>query len=89
MDEGTEGIIVFVIIKLLVASVCHIAIRFFWLATLVSAVSSSILFNIAATIHQGYLDKFFLIAFIMAAFFAFVISSLIGLPFVWSRRKWK
>ena len=87
MDEGTQGIIVLVLTSLVVAATTHWLVRSFWLACLISAFGSTIVFNILATIHQGHLDKFFLVAFIFGGVCAFIISAVVGLAFKLLRRK--
>ena len=87
MDEGTQGIIVLVLTSLVIGAITHWRVRSFWLACLVSAAASSVVFNVLATIRQGYLDKFFLVALIFGGFYAFIISAVVGLPFALFRRR--
>lgn len=84
MDEGTRGIFVLVLTSLVVAAITHRRVRSFWLACLVSAAASSVVFNILATIQQGHSDKFFLVALVFGGFYAFIISAVAGLPFILS-----
>jgi hypothetical protein len=87
MDQGTQGIIIHSLISLVVAVTTHGLIRSFWLACYVSAITSAIVFNVLATIQQGYLDKFFLVALIFSGFYAFAIAAVVGWAFKLLRRK--
>jgi hypothetical protein len=87
MDQGAQGIIIHSVISLVAAATTHGLIRSFWSACYVSAITSAIVFNLVATIQQGYLDKFFLVALIFSGFYAFAISAVVGLAFKMLRRK--
>jgi hypothetical protein len=86
MDEGTQGIILLILISVIVALVTHGLFRRFWAASAIAAVISTSVFNVVATIRQGYLDKFFLVAFLVGGLFALVISVVVGLGFRLVRR---
>jgi heme/copper-type cytochrome/quinol oxidase subunit 1 len=87
MDEGTQGIIILILISVIVALVTHGLLRRFWAASALAAIISTSAFNALATIRQGYLDKFFLVAFLVGGLYAFVISVSIGLVFWLVRRR--
>ena len=87
MDEGTQGIIILILISVIVALATHGLLRRFWAASALAAIISTSAFNALATIRQGYLDKFFLIAFLVGGLYAFVISVVIGLVFRLVRRR--
>jgi hypothetical protein len=87
MDTATQGIVLFVLTSLVVATITHSLVRSFLVASLIAAITSSVLFIILATIHDRSLDKFFLVAFMVCAFFGFIISLLVGLPFTLLRQK--
>jgi len=56
-------------------------------AALVASLIASILFQIAATIHLGHMDRFVLIAFVVCAFWAFLIALVVGSLVRWRDRQ--
>ena len=62
MSEAIVGWLVLLSIAVVSAIAWHILLRSFLLATLLATTTSVVLFQIAAYLHVGYLDPFFLIA---------------------------
>jgi membrane protein DedA with SNARE-associated domain len=89
MDEGTTGIFVLIIISLIVSITAHAKIKKFLLALIVSVVISCISFQVAVYIHSGYLDPFFIIAVLTSSLIIGIISTLVGLSFIYFRNKKK
>jgi presenilin-like A22 family membrane protease len=89
MNEASVGIIVLVSISIIVSVVTHYFSKRYVFALIVSAILASILFQIAAFIHIGYLDPFFIIAFFIGGLIAFGISAIIGIPFKVARKRQK
>jgi len=81
MNEGTTGIIMLIIISLVTSIIGNFFNKNYWLTVLITAVISDVLFQIAATIHLGHLDAFFLIALIVAGFYSLIISAVVGALF--------
>jgi alpha-tubulin suppressor-like RCC1 family protein len=69
----------FSLAAVLLAAVTHRFVRSFLPACLIAAVASSLLHEI---VGQGYLNEMFLIRLIVGAFYAFLVSVAVGLPFV-------
>jgi len=63
----------------------HYRIRNILLASLLAAISASIIFHVIGYFVLGYLDPFFLISLFTGAGIAFIISILIGIPFAYKR----
>ena len=55
-------------------------------ATLLSTFFASIAFQVMAYLHLRYLDPFFIIAFGLSLGITFLISLLVGIPFIRYRR---
>ncbi|OGP66493.1 MAG: hypothetical protein A2W27_04560 [Deltaproteobacteria bacterium RBG_16_44_11] len=87
MDEGTVGILVLIIISIIVSIATHAVVANFSRALVISVIISCVAFQVAAFIHIGYLDKFFIIAVITTSFIIGIISALVGLPFYLKRKK--
>ena len=80
------GLSIFLVVCISVSLVsCRLASNYF-LACLISASFSSIIFQILNYLFLGYLDPFFIIAFTIGTFYALIVSVLVGF-FVWRRRK--
>jgi len=81
MSEAVQGLLVLGGTSLGTSVLFHYLDRSYIRACVLSAVVSSVLFQIFAYFHAGYLDPFFIIALIVGAAAAFVISLIVGLPF--------
>ncbi len=86
MSEGAIGIIVLCVTAIVVSLIVHTFIRRIMLATVVSATIATILFQVLAYLHAGYLDPFFLIAVVVGWCWDCLIAFVIGIPF-WLVRK--
>lgn len=87
MDEAAMGMLLLCITAVVVSAASHLVLRRYALASVVSAVVSTVLFQCFAYIHAGYLDPFFLVAFVVAGALAFGIALIVGIPFLVRRRK--
>ena len=87
IEEGSVGIIILCGISILLAIGFHYKLKSPIVATILSTFSASIAFQVIAYIHIGYLDPFFIIAFILSSGITFLISLLVGIPFTYYRRK--
>ena len=83
MTEAQTGIFMLLVISVVVAFFAHALIRKFFLSFLVaciaSAIIASVLFQVAAYLHIGYLDPFFPIAMVISCAIAFGIAAAVGL----------
>lgn len=69
-------------------AVCfHLLIRHYALAVICAAISSDILFQIAAYLHAGCLDPFFIIGLVTGGGIALAIAVIVGIPFYRRREK--
>jgi len=87
MNDGTIGLVILVLICVLLATLMHWLIKTPKLASTLSAILAVVVFQIVAYIDLGYLDPFFLIAVVISAGIAFIISVLIGSLFKTNRDK--
>lgn len=78
MDEGTIGIFILAALIIGFSVLCHWKIHYFWGATVLATLSATLLFQVIAYIHLGYLDPFFQIAFVVSVFWALVGALIIG-----------
>lgn len=79
MSEGAVGFAVFVGLCVVVAAGAHYFLRRFFLASLLSALASTALFQIIAALYIGYFDPFWPIAVMFSAPIALAISLIVGL----------
>ena len=87
MDKSAIAFIVFCVLSIITALGFHAKIKKYLFASVLSAIVSSIIFQIIGYFVLGYLDPFFIIALITGAAVAFIIALLTGLPFSYSRKK--
>ena len=89
MSEGAVGFAVFVGLCIALAAGAHYFLRRFFLASLLSALASTALFQIIAALYIGYFDPFWPIAVMFSAPIALVISLIVGLLMwiSWASRK--
>ncbi len=87
MENEYIGIIVFAILSLISALSFHYKLRKFFLSSILAAFSASLLFQIIGFFVLGYLDPFFLIAFVSTLLISFFVSMLVGMPFLYYRKK--
>ena len=89
MSEGAVGFAVFIGLCIAVAAGAHFVLRRFFLASLLSALASTALFQVIAALYIGYFDPFLPIAVLFSAPIALGISLLVGLLMwiYWAARK--
>ncbi len=80
------GLIIFFGIAIISATMWHHFVPRYWQASFGATVTTVVLFQIAAYLDLGYLDKFALIAVVTSSVMALGFSLLIGLP-IRARRK--
>ena len=79
MSEATVGWLVLLSIAVGSAVAWHILLRSFLLATFLATSTSVVLFQIAAYLHVGYLDPFFLIAVAISSVICLFVSVAVGM----------
>jgi hypothetical protein len=87
MSEGTIGILVLVGISVSAGLVFHSFIRHYIVATCCAALVADVGFQVAAYLHLGHLDPFFIVALVIGGGYAFAIAAVTGIPFVFIRKK--
>ena len=89
MSEGAVGFAIFVGLCVAVAAGAHYFLRRFFLASLLSALASTALFQVISALYIGYFDPFWPIAVMFSAPIALGISLLVGLLLwiSWASRK--
>ncbi len=78
MDKCTFGIVILVGLSAAAAAFSHSFIRSFILASVAAALASTALFQVVSFVELGHLDKFFPIAVVVGAVYAFLISIPVG-----------
>lgn len=86
MSEGTVGLVILGATALGAALVWHWFVPFYRPAVIGATITTVIVFQVAAYIHLGYLDPFFVVAIVTSSIVAAVIALLVGIPFR-ARRK--
>jgi hypothetical protein len=71
----------FAIIGIVTSTCLHALVRNYLLASAVSALVASAIFQFAAYVQLGHLDPFFMIGFAVGALLYFGLALLVGLPF--------
>lgn len=87
MTEATTGMIILAVLICICAVVANALIRNLMVASVSAAVAAALFFQVAATIHLGYIDPFAPIAFVVSGFLAWVLAVLIGLVFRFARER--
>jgi hypothetical protein len=81
MSEGTVGLIIFVVLAVIAALLWHRFVATYTRALIGATATAVIGFQVAAYIHLGHLDPFFIIAAAASSAPAAAIAFLVGLPF--------
>ena len=87
MDKSALAFLIFCIVSIIVAYIAHKNIRQYILASLVAGISSSVIYQILGVFVLGYLDPFFIIAFVVGTVIAIIIACIVGIPFVCKHSK--
>lgn len=87
MDKSALAVLTFCIVSIIVAYIAHKKIRNYIIASILGGISSSIIYQIIGVFVIGYLDPFFLIAFVPETVIAIVIACIVGIPFIHKHSK--
>ena len=87
MEKEHIGILIFALLILISSLTFHYKIRNYLVSSVLAALTTSVLFQIIGFIVLGYIDPFFLIAFVITLVISFMASMLVGIPFVLYRKK--
>jgi membrane protein DedA with SNARE-associated domain len=89
MDESTFAFLMLCLVSIGLAVCIHAGIKKYIFASVLSAIVSSVLFQIIGYFVLGYVDPFFIIALFTGALASFLIALLTGIPFAVIRRRSK
>ena len=81
------GLLPFALLAVVVAVLCHMIIRRYFLATAMAALLATTALQVIAYLDLGHLDKFFLIALATSGSLALLIASLVGVLVLWGRHR--
>ncbi len=79
MTEAATGWFVLLFIATGSALAWHILLRSFLLATSLATITAVVLFQVAAYLHAGYLDPFFLIAVVTSSVICLFVAVGVGM----------
>ena len=77
------------VISVVSALIAHRVVRSYILASLLAAVVATIAFQGLIYLDSGHRDPFFIIALGIGGVASLVVAALVGIPFLWTRRKGK
>lgn len=83
------SILIFVLMAVASSLVCHYVIKSYTLASVAAAFVAAFSFQVFNYLAIGYLDPFAIIALLITWLIGFVLALLVGLAFVFERRKIK
>jgi fructose-specific phosphotransferase system IIC component len=89
MEKQFISIIVFGLLSIFAALFFHKKFRNILISSIISALLASLLFQVIEFFVLGNLDPFFFIAFVNSLIISFIISILVGVPFVYRRKRAK
>ncbi len=77
----------FIFISITISLLLHNRMTSYALACILSGILASVTYQILGVIFMGYLDPFFMIAFINTTIIAVIIAIIAGIPFLCMRRR--
>ena len=86
MDQGLLGMIVLIGLSVGSALIYHIKLNRLWVASLLAALTASVIFQIIGYLVLGYLDPFFMIALVTGGIVSLVVAVLVGLAIKYFRK---
>jgi membrane protein DedA with SNARE-associated domain len=75
------------VISILSALVYHFKVQNYLVASVLSAITASVLFQIIGYFVEGYLDPFFIVAAIVGGVVALIIAFVVGIPVSYFKKK--
>ena len=87
MSEGAVGFLVLLSIVTITSCGMHLLFRRYWIAVVLSALVSDVLFHAATYLHDGRFDMFFPLTLIFAFFYAAILAALVGVSFIIFRNR--
>ena len=86
MESPIVVIGIFLFVAIGTSLVSHILIKTYLVASVMAGFLSSLIYQIVAYLYAGYLDPFFVVAFITGSIASFIIALIVGYPFVGKRK---
>ena len=86
MDQGLVGMMVLCGASVMTALIFHINLKRFWVASVLAALTASIIFQVIGYLVLGYLDPFFMIALVTGGLVALILAVLVGLSIRYFRK---
>ena len=87
MDQGLVGMMVLCGVSVMSALIFHIKLKRFWVASVLAALTASIIFQVIGYLVLGYLDPFFMIALVTGGLVALILAGLVGLSVRYFRKR--
>jgi len=87
MEDPVLAVALLVSLGVVAAIVCHFLTKNYLYASTATAFSASVAVQIINYIHLGYLDPFFIFAFLSTVLGYFVLALFIGIPFAIIRKR--
>lgn len=87
MGEEIKAIIIFFGVAISSATVAHYLIRKYTLASFSGAIIAATVFQVWTYIELGYLDPFWLIAFVVSGLLSLFVALVVGGVFSYVRKK--
>lgn len=83
-----QAIILIVSVTLLISAAFHYRIKKYFDASVLSALTCTVVYQALSYLEAGYLDPFFIIGLVTGTLLALAISLVVGIPFfIWRRNK--
>lgn len=87
MENPISVVSLFAAIGIAVSFLSHWAIKHYLIASMLAALFSSISYQLVAYVYAGFLDPFFIMAFVNGVVIYFLLALVVGVPFNIRRRK--
>ena len=86
MDQGLLGLLVLIGLSIGSALFFHIKVKRFWTASLLAALTASVIIQINGYLVLGSLEPFFMIALVTGGILSLVVAVLVGLVIHYFRK---
>jgi membrane protein DedA with SNARE-associated domain len=81
------AVVIVVGVTIIISIIFHYLRPLYLQASLLSALTSTVVYQVLSYLEGGYLDPFFLIGLVTGTFLALAISLIVGIPFLVYRRR--
>jgi hypothetical protein len=87
LSDATLGLVVQLGLTVAASLFCHWWSKAYLPASIISAVTANVLFQVFDYLHEGHFNKFALVGFTFGTLYSFIVALLIGLPFLIYRKR--